>query len=364
MGLFSPATKKLFSEEHRAGSSVIRASHAYIFLSWIKRYVYIARNYVIPFMPPRLKTWLKNNYHSKVLTQREAEEIVRFEGQIDLHEISDQVIPYPRIRDMILKQHSKIGVLNCACRDAMESEGGTPCEPRQVCMIMGEPFVSFAIEKHRTVEMSDADLKAGLKKHGEVSLGDILVLTPERAVTFLQEQHDLGRVHTAWFKDAAMGRFYAICNCCSCCCSGVKAMTEWGIPIVAGSGYLSEIEPEVCDGCGICVERCIFQALEIDGNGKAVHLLDEHGHLKCMGCGICETFCPLDCVKLSLPDDPKVLPFEVRLLEAAQHKDLGASSDEAVVEEVFAKMGVSPENESEFRKRYGLGQQPTPPPTD
>ncbi len=32
MGIFSPATKRLFSAEHRAGSSVIRAAHAYIYL--------------------------------------------------------------------------------------------------------------------------------------------------------------------------------------------------------------------------------------------------------------------------------------------------------------------------------------------
>lgn len=362
MGFFSPMTKRLFSEEHRGGSSVIRATHAYIYLRWIKEYVYVARNYLIPFLPRPIKTWLQNNYHSKVLTQREAEDIVRFEGRIDLHEISDQIIPYPTIRDMVLQDHSVIGVLNCACRDAVEAEGGIPCEPRQVCMIMGEPFVSFAIEKHRTLKMSPEDLAAGLEREGMVDLGGVLVMTPEHAVGFLLEQHKLGRVHTAWFKDATMGRFYALCNCCSCCCSGVKAMQKWGTEIVAASGYITIIDPEPCDGCGICVDICIYDALEIGPDGKAAHVLDAHGHETCKGCGLCETHCPLDCMHLELPTDPRVLPFEVRLIEAALHVDLGGESDEEVILDVFSKMGVRAEDASDFRKRYKLSPPPGTPP--
>ena len=362
MGLFSPATKQLFSAEHRAGSSVIRSTHAYIYLRWIWQYVYVARNFLIPILPRPLKTWLKNNYHCKVVTQREAEDVVRFEGQIALHAISDQVIPFPKIRDMVLQEHSVIGVLPCACRSAVEAEGGIPCEPRQVCMIMGEPFVSFAIEKHRTVEMNDEDFRQALDEHGEVDLGGVLVLTPERAVGFLREQHELGRVHTAWFKDATMGRFYALCNCCSCCCSGTKAMKEWGTDIVAESGYLSIIDPEPCDGCGVCVDICIYDALEIGADGKACHVLDEHGLETCMGCGLCETHCPQHCVTLELPHNPTALPFEVRILEAAHHHDLGMETDEEVIEEVFTKMGVRTEDESEFRTRYGLNPRPGTPP--
>jgi ferredoxin len=364
MGMFSPVTKRLFSEEHRAGSSVIRATHAYVYLRWIKQYVYVARNYLIPILPRFLKTWLKDNYHSKVITQREAEDIVRFEGQIDLHEISDQVIPFPTIRDMVLKEHTVIAALSCSCRDAFEEEGGTPCEPRKVCMIMGEPFVSFAIEKHRDGVLSDEEYAALLTRDGEADLGGVLVMTPERAVGFLQEQHDLGRVHAAWFKDATMGRFYAICNCCSCCCSGTKAMKQWGTPIVAGSGYLTQIDSGPCDGCGVCVDKCVYDALEIDESGKAVHVLDAEGHETCMGCGVCVSHCPQSCMSLELPSDPKTLPFEVRLLEAAQHVDLGGDSDEGVVSEVLGKMGVRPEDEADFRKRYGLSpRQGTPPRT-
>ncbi len=287
----------------------------------------MARNYLIPVLPRPLKTWLKNNYHSKVITQREAEDIVRFEGRIDLHEISDQVIPYPTIRDMVLREHTVIAALSCSCRDALEEEGGTPCEPRKVCMIMGEPFVSFAIEKHRDGEMSDEEYQERLERDGDVDLGGVRVMTPERAVGFLQEQHELGRVHAAWFKDATMGRFYAICNCCSCCCSGAKAMKQWDTNIVAGSGYLSVIDPEPCDGCGVCV-----------------------------------THCPQKCMELNLPSDPKTLPFEVRLLEAARHHDLGGESDEEVISEVLQKMGVRHEDEADFRKRYGLSPRPGTPP--
>lgn len=97
-----------------------------------------------------------------------------------------------------------------------------------------------------------------------------------------------GHLHTAWFKTTMLHRFYTICNCCKCCCLGMKFMKEHQIPMLISSGYRAVIK-EGCIGCGLCVGYCQFEALEMRttagrGDGaKRCHVLDE----KCYGCGVC-----------------------------------------------------------------------------
>lgn len=56
------------------------------------------------------------------------------------------------------------------------------------------------------------------------------------------------------------------------------------------------IFPELCKGCGICIEKCPFKALELGENDLGVYSTPtpEVDTLKCTLCKICEIFCP-DC---------------------------------------------------------------------
>ena len=100
----------------------------------------------------------------------------------------------------------------------------------------------------------------------------------------LRAEHERGHVHHAFFKDAMLDRFYAICNCCGCCCGAMQAHRN-GTPMLASSGFVSDVDPALCTGCGSCVALCQFHALTlIDGistvNSEA-----------CMGCGVCVSHC-------------------------------------------------------------------------
>ncbi len=55
------------------------------------------------------------------------------------------------------------------------------------------------------------------------------------------------------------------------------------------------VDPEKCDGCGVCVESCPLDALRLE-DGKPVMRYDE-----CWYCGACVEDCPRKALKLELP---------------------------------------------------------------
>jgi ferredoxin len=153
-------------------------------------------------------------------------------------------------------------------------------------MIIGQPFVDFKLEH---------------------SPKTTRLVSKEEALSLLEEEHKRGHIHSAWFKDATLDRFIAICNCCKCCCSGIEGMLKYSSPMLASSGYVSCLNEELCTACGTCVETCAFGAIAIDGDKANV---DQE---KCLGCGACTTQCPSDALSL-VRDERKGIPLDVRLL--------------------------------------------------
>jgi 2-oxoglutarate ferredoxin oxidoreductase subunit delta len=54
-----------------------------------------------------------------------------------------------------------------------------------------------------------------------------------------------------------------------------------------------EVNPEVCNGCGLCVESCPHKGLKLseEPNGNGVRPVQHVGEV-CAGCGTCHYFCP------------------------------------------------------------------------
>ena len=111
-----------------------------------------------------------------------------------------------------------------------------------------------------------------------------------------------------------LNRFYAICNCCKCCCLGMKFMAEHHVKMILPSGYRSTVG-EGCIGCGACVSYCQFDALELipfsdNGiEGKKCRVIPE----RCFGCGICEGRCKQGAITLEL-DPKKGVPLNIEAL--------------------------------------------------
>ena len=108
-------------------------------------------------------------------------------------------------------------------------------------------------------------------------------ISREEALALLDESERLGLVHTV---SNVVRDVYYVCNCCGCCCGILRGVNERGIEnSVAKAGYLAEIDPEICSGCGICLDRCQVHAIEDAGGVPAVNAD------RCIGCGLCVTGC-------------------------------------------------------------------------
>jgi ferredoxin len=299
----SPSTRAFWREARRTrGYSFFDWLHGYVYARW--PYLYIGVGVGEHPLARILGPWVSrigrlvpkrpgsgaghrtfaDSYHGKVVTPQAARQLVTVQKEVRLTDL-EQVIPYGKARDLVLQHPDHIAVLECPCRSARPN----PCLPLDVCLIVGEPFVGFVAEHHprRARQITSAE-----------------------AIEILEAEHARGHVHHAFFKDAMLGRFYAICNCCTCCCGAMQAMRN-GIPMLASSGYVSHVDESLCIGCGICEESCQFGAIVVDEGRAVVEAA------ACMGCGVCVSHCDLGALALERDDD-RGTPLELEPLLAGQ----------------------------------------------
>lgn len=258
----------------------LNSLHMYIYGRWTNRYLDILINRIFPRLDERGKKWWCERYHGKILTQEHAEAIMMLDHDIPLRDL-EQIIPYPMARQLVISGPPDVALYECYCRHARAN----PCQPTQVCMVVGQPFVDFILEHHPHTSRR---------------------LTQAEAVELLRAEHERGHLHSAWFKDVMLDRFYAICNCCKCCCGGIEVMVKYGNPMLASSGYVAQVDRDRCNYCGDCVEACPFGALSVEDELTI-------NWEKCMGCGVCLSRCSTEGIVL-VRDERKGIPLDVRLL--------------------------------------------------
>ena len=230
--------------------------------------------------PGAEKARFAEGYHGKVMPVEGAKRLVTIEQNISLTNL-EQVIPYARARDIVLKNPDHIVVFDCPCRAARPN----PCLPLDVCLTVGEPFAGFVLEHHPTRARA---------------------ITAAEAIDILEAEHERGHVQHAFFKDAMLGRFYAICNCCRCCCGAMGAHRN-GIPMLAASGFVAQVDEAGCIGCGECETYCQFNAITLeDGVAEVVAA-------QCMGCGVCAGKCINEAITLA-HDPSRGEPLEIQQL--------------------------------------------------
>ncbi|GFM37138.1 ATP-binding protein [Desulfovibrio psychrotolerans] len=234
------------------------------------------------FARPKGTGGFADTYHGKTLRTESTRKLIRVNREIALPDL-EKVLPYSMAKDIILRNPDHIAVFDCPCRVNSDN----PCLPLDVCLIVGEPFVSF-LELHHA--------------------NNARRVSPEEAVGIVEASNRRGHVSHAFFKEAMLGRYYAICNCCACCCGAMKAHFS-GVPMLEASGYLAVVDADACVGCGKCAKKCQFSAISLQ-DGLAV--VDAEA---CMGCGVCRFQCAKDAIGL-VRNDAASEPLEIDELVA------------------------------------------------
>ncbi len=163
-----------------------------------------------------------------------------------------------------------MALVPCPCRVRTEKMGIRECKdkfPVASCIMLG--FAALHFES------------LGLGKR----------VTRQQAVNYFDEMNELGLIGNT---NNAINNAYIICLCCGCCCSNVRGRTRWDNPTaIMPSNFIPKASDD-CLGCGVCTDRCFFNALIIDDETEKVTVQPD----KCLGCGVCTFVCPQEALKL------------------------------------------------------------------
>ena len=192
-----------------------------------------------------------------------------------------KVYPF-ELASQIVRAAKKIALTDCICRKKNKLLGMGCQKPHEEMCLQLSPGAEFYIER-------------GLGR--EVSV--------DEAMKVIEMGEQAGLVRTAWLN--VQKRLLAFCQCCHCCCHGLRAVYELKIPnAVAKSNFVPVINNALCTGCGSCVDICPMDALIPDGTEKVFRNPD-----RCIGCGLCVSACSILAIALDRVDEGQVtIPLE------------------------------------------------------
>lgn len=183
-----------------------------------------------------------------------------------------EVLPYEVISKM-LDRNETFALADCACRVSVAA-----CqEPRDVCLIF-DATGRFLIDR-----------------------GFAREITRHEALEVIRRAEEAGLVHTT---NNSQDRLSFICNCCPCCCTVLRGLTQLKNPhAFAVSRWRSQVDADLCNGCGLCEdERCPMSAIKVTGS------VAEVDRERCIGCGLCVTGCDAEAVRLVQRQHPAEPP--------------------------------------------------------
>ena len=200
------------------------------------------------------------------------------------------ILPCEDYREL-MKAQELIAVVPCPCR-----------------------YCTTAVGKHCELTKEEERwncLQFGRGAEYVIKRGSGKKLSLDEALELVDQIEGDGLVHT-WVNNAAMMTpMHASCNCCRDCCATYVAMDIMGVSIGKGwekSRYEAVVDLDDCAGCQDCVERCLFDAIDMvkpEGSKKLKAVIDAE---KCWGCGVCVVGCEPGALSLSLARPVEHIP--------------------------------------------------------
>ena len=122
--------------------------------------------------------------------------------------------------------------------------------------------------------------------------GGVKFMSPDEVKEWLRYWDERGMVHMIMNYGGQIG---GICNCDYPDCIMIRYRLDYGMDQALIKGhYVAMVDYDVCDGCGVCVQRCQFGAMKFEVTTGKVNI-DAY---RCFGCGVCATGCPMGAITL------------------------------------------------------------------
>ena len=196
---------------------------------------------------------------------------------------SANVLPYERAEELV-RARKRFLVAPCICRTEHRMMGEGCDRPVETCLVfdLGADYY----ERNGLGRRIDLDEALDILKQADKAG---LVLQPSNARKVIN-----------------------ICCCCGCCCQVLKTLKRYPAPAtLVSSPFIAALDPETCKGCGICVDRCQMDALEM--HEEKVYLDPK----RCIGCGLCVSTCPTGSLTLFRKPDSKQSDVPGSMVESA-----------------------------------------------
>ena len=184
---------------------------------------------------------------------------------------------YEEVAKIVEQIDGPIALFNCICRQANDLMG-EPCKQtslRENCMGFGHD-VQFSIDIGRGREITKSQALDILRKNQK----DGLILQAGNSI-----------------------KPNYICSCCGCCCGVLGGLSSLPRPVdFMHSNYYTEVDSELCVGCGTCQERCQMNAIKLKNDIAKVITK------RCIGCGNCASVCPEEAMELKRKEEEIIPP--------------------------------------------------------
>ncbi|MHA1146669.1 MAG: 4Fe-4S binding protein [Promethearchaeota archaeon] len=192
-------------------------------------------------------------------------------------ETKNYVATYDNIIEIINKKEGPFSVVNCVCRQTHDLIGDK-CKLSDIrrCCVMFNDKNKFSYDVENPEEISKEELLAYMDEWQKAGF----VLQPENAQDPMY-----------------------MCVCCGCCCGVLQCAKQFPKPAeYYSSNYYAVSDPELCNGCGVCIKRCQMDAIDVI-NKKAVV-----NHDRCIGCGNCVPSCGMKAMTIKLKEKITIPP--------------------------------------------------------
>ncbi len=190
-------------------------------------------------------------------------------------------LTYERAEELI-KGQKKFAVAPCICRRKAEIVGSGCEAPSESCLFFGD-WADYYVRNGLGRHIDQAEVMEILSEADDANL--VLQPSNSRDITF-------------------------ICCCCGCCCGLLGRLKAHPRPSEAvASPFIARAEPDTCEACGVCVDRCQMEALTVEDDQVVLN------SGRCIGCGLCVSTCPSGSLSLARKPDNEQIEVPINMDE-------------------------------------------------